>query len=137
MRGWGRSIRGGLARLRVLYAPINIGNNHWIFIRVDVLQKQAELYCSFAMRNHENLKYLTAMMKYIYDELHKDTLDSRRPSYSAWRRGWKAYDLGRKPKQLNTHDCGVFTMLTIYLNSCGVEIKRTMCMTKTVWTTRN
>ena len=68
VRGWGRSIRGGLARLRVLYAPINIGNNHWIFIRVDVLQKQAELYCSFAMKNHENLKYFTAMMRYVYDD---------------------------------------------------------------------
>ena len=87
MRGWGRRIRGGLAKLKVLYVPINIGNTHWIFIRVDVLQKRAELYCSFAMKNHENLKYLTVMMKYIYNELHKDTLDSRRPSYQAWRRG--------------------------------------------------
>ena len=79
------------------------------------------------MRNHENLKYLTAMMKYIYDELHKDILDSWRPSYRAWRREWKAFDLSRNsPKQLNTHDCGLFTMLTIYLNSRGVEIKRTM-----------
>ena len=83
MGGWGCRIRGGLAELSVLYVPINIDNNHWIFIRVDVLQKQAELYCSFAMKNHENLKYLTAMMKYIYGELHKDTLDPRRPSYQA------------------------------------------------------
>ena len=79
------------------------------------------------MKNHENKKYLTAMMKYIYDELHKDTLESRRPSYRAWRREWKALDLSRNsPKQLNTHDCGLFTMLTIYLNSRGVDIKRTM-----------
>ena len=127
MRGWGRRIRGGLAKLKALCVPINIGNNHWIFIRVDVLQKQIELYCSFAMKNHENKKYLTAMMRYIYDELHKDTLESQRPSYRAWRRGWKAYDRSRNsPKQLNTHDCGLFTMLTIYLNSRGVEIKRTM-----------
>ena len=38
------------------------------------------------MKNHENKKYLTAMMKYIYDKLHKDTLESRRPTYRAWRR---------------------------------------------------
>ena len=32
----------------------------------------------------------------------------------------------RSPNQLNTHDCGLFMILTIYLNSWGASINRLM-----------
>ena len=37
---------GGLAALTTLYVPINIGNQHWIFLKVDVQGKKIELYDS-------------------------------------------------------------------------------------------
>ena len=80
---WGRLISKGLAQLGVLYATINICNFHWIFIKVDVQQKQIEMYCSFGAVNHENRKYLTAMRRYVYDELHKDIPELQRPTYQA------------------------------------------------------
>ena len=43
-------ILGGLADLEELYIPINIGNSHWIFIRVDMRSKAIELYDSMSKR---------------------------------------------------------------------------------------
>ena len=40
------NIVDGWDRLEVLYVPINIGNWHWVFIRVDMSRKAIELYDS-------------------------------------------------------------------------------------------
>ena len=117
----------GWERLRVLYVPINIGNWHWVFIRVDMRRKAIELYDSQGSVKPGNRQYLQDMRQYLYDKLTKDTPENRRPSFEVWRRGWSAIDKSREaPKQLNTYDCGMFTLLTIYLNSRGVPISRLM-----------
>ena len=94
VRRWGRRFAPdpetgeprGLAALKTLYVPINISNNHWIFILVDVEKRQIELYGSFGQIVPENGRYLGDMKRYVYDELHKDVSDANRPSYDTWRR---------------------------------------------------
>ena len=79
-----RQIHGrprGLAALKTLYVPINISNNHWIFILVDVEKRQIELYDSFGRIVPGNDRYLGDMKRYVYDELHKDVSDVNKPSY--------------------------------------------------------
>ena len=136
VKNWGRRFPkanpitgnpGGLAGLTTLYVPINIGNQHWIFLKVDVQGKKIELYDSWGYVNTNNAKYLWNMVRYVYDELHKNMAEEERPNFHRWRRGWKAIDKSlRSPNQLNTHDCGLFVMLTIYLNSRGASINRLM-----------
>ena len=90
-------------------------------------KRQIELYDSFGRIVPENGRYLGDMKRYVYDELHKDVSDANRPSYDTWRRTWRARDLSKQsPVQHNTYDCGIFTMLTIYLHSRGVEISKLM-----------
>ena len=42
----GEHVVDGWDRLEVLYVPINIGNWHWVFIRVDMAHKAIKLYDS-------------------------------------------------------------------------------------------
>ena len=63
----------------------------------------------------------------MYDELTKNIQQDRKPPFEVWRRDWRAVDKSREaPMQLNDYDCGLFTLLTIYLNSRGVPISRQM-----------
>ena len=123
----GEHIEDGWKRLRVLYVPINLGNWHWVFIRVDMRRKAIELYDSQGYVKPSNRQYLHDMKQYLYDELTKNLPQDSRPTFEVWRRRWRAVDKSREaPKQLNTYDCGMFTLLTIYLNSRGVPISRLM-----------
>ena len=128
---WGRRVRAriddGWDGLRVLYVPINIGNMHWVFIRVDMQRKRVELYDSQGYCKPGNKQYLLDMTQYLYDELTRDLPQGSRPTFESWRRHWRAVDKSREaPKQTNTWDCGVFMLLTVYLNSRGVPISRLM-----------
>ena len=89
--------------------------------------KKIELYDSWGYVDPNNAKYLWNMVRYVYDELHKNVAEEERPSLQRWRRGWNVMDKSlRSPNQLNTHDCGLYVMLTIYLNSRGASINRLM-----------
>ena len=123
----GEHVVDGWDRLEVLYVPINIGNWHWVFIRVDMSRKAIELYDSQGYVKPGNRQYLQDMRQYLYDELTKNIQQDCKPSFEAWRQDWRAVDKSREaPMQLNNYDCGVFTLLTIYLNSRGVPISRQM-----------
>ena len=63
----GGHIEDGWERLRVLYVPINIGNWHWVFIRVDMRHKAIELYDSQGSVKTGNIQYLQDMREYLYD----------------------------------------------------------------------
>ena len=56
---------GGLAALKTLYVPIDISNTHWIFIKVDVGERQIELYDSFGRVVPDNNRYLGDMKSYV------------------------------------------------------------------------
>ena len=107
---WSRRIgtltEDGWNGLRVLYVPINIGNMHWVFIRVDMRRKAIELYDSQGYCKPSNRQYLNNMKRYLYDELIENLPQNSRPTFESWRRRWRAVDKSREaPKQLNTWDC--------------------------------
>ena len=68
-------------------------------------------------------KYMAAMRRYLYDANLED--EDSREDFDTWKLGWAIHNLSRyAPKQRNNTDCGVFTMLSIYLVSRGVNLKR-------------
>ena len=70
-----------------------------------------------------NRKYMAAMRRYLYDADFEDEDD--RAEFDDWKLGWSLQDCSRDaPKQHNTTDCGVFTLLSIYLASRGVVLQR-------------
>ena len=112
----------GLASVKQLLTPINISDQHWIFLRVKMEAKRIELYDSMG-KNPENKGYMETMRRFIYDELHKDTPVGERPGYDEWKKEWKYSDRSQNaPRQFNTYDCGVFTLVSMYLLSRGLEL---------------
>ena len=65
---WSDHIDGGLFNLDQLFIPINIKDEHWIFVRVQFKSKTIEIYNSFGSPNHHYQKYFWAMRTYLYNE---------------------------------------------------------------------
>ena len=123
VQNWSDGIEGGLFNLEHLFVPINIANLHWIFLRADFGSKTIELYDSFGMANPNNRRYLWALRRYLYDEKFKDIAIDQRPDFEQWKTTWAIRDMSSSlPRQLNGDDCGVFTILSIYLLSRGVQL---------------
>ena len=123
--GWSDHIEGGLFNLEQLFVPINITNTHWIFIRVHFESKTIEIYNSFGSPDHQYQKYLWVMRSYLYDKEFKDVVPEARPNFDDWKRTWKTQDKSRdSPRQENMYDCRLFTMISIYLMSRGVQLQR-------------
>ena len=133
---WGRRI--DLSTLEQLFVPINIDNVHWIFIRVLFEDKTIELYDPQGRRDHTNRRYMEDMRRFLHRELHKvnqgqngrtvmvELPEDQRPPYDVWKREWTYKDMSRQaPAQENTYDCGVFTIVSIYLLSRGLELAST------------
>ena len=126
VQGMADGIEGGIFNLDNLFVPINIGNSHWLFLRVDFGTSTIELYDSLGgAPNPRNKKYMWAMREYLYDMRYRHTPVENRPVFEEWKLGWKTRDMTRSsPKQDNNDDCGVFTILSIYLISRGVQLQR-------------
>ena len=87
-----------------------------------VEDKRIELYDSDGLKP-ANRQYMEDMRRYMYDELTAGIPEGQRPSYNVWKREWSYQDKSRdSPKQQNGNDCGVFTLLSIYLLSRGVVL---------------
>ena len=66
------------------------------------------------------------MRRFLYDMEFKDSTIDSRPNFKEWKHSWATRDMTRfSPKQGNDDDCGVFTILLIYLISRGVQLQRT------------
>ena len=78
------------------------------------------------------------MRRFLHRELYKvnqgrngrtvmvELPEDQRPPYDAWKREWAYKDKSRQaPAQENTYDCGVFTIVSIYLLSRGLELAST------------
>ena len=133
---WGRRI--DLSTLEQLFVPINIDNVHWIFIRVLFEDKTIELYDPQGRKDPTNRQYMEDMRRFLHRELHKvnqgqngrtvmvELPEDQRPQYDVWKREWTYKDRSRQaPAQENTYDCGVFTIVSIYLLSRGLELAST------------
>ena len=63
------------------------------------------------------------MRQFIYNEVHKDTPVEERSPYADWKRIRKCSDRSMNaPRQRNNDDCGIFTLVSIYLLSKGMEL---------------
>ena len=125
VKHWSDGIAGGLFGQKNLFVPVNISNTHWIFLRVDFDSKTIELYDSMGGPNPSNRKYLLALRYYLYDEECKTVAPERCPDFEQWKADWRIRDMSRhSPRQRNGNDCGVFTLLSIYLLSRGVRLTK-------------
>ena len=63
------------------------------------------------------------MQWYLYDEEYRDVVYDQRPDFEQWKTTWAIRDMSSSsPRQLNGDNCGVFTILSIYLLSRGVQL---------------
>ena len=124
------AVFGGLAvdgcyLLDDLYIPTHVGENHWIMIRVNFKDSAIELFDSMGSVNPRHTRYMEGLRRYLFEDLHKEMPDHQRPSYSEWSRTWRLSNRSRhSPRQTNGYDCGVFTMISIYLSSRSVILSR-------------
>ena len=98
-------------------------NTHWIFICVHFKIKTIKIYNSFGSPNHHYQKYLWAMCSYLYNKEFKDVVPDARPNFNDWKRIWKTQKSRDLPRQENMYDCGLFTMILIYLMSREVQLQ--------------
>ena len=119
---WGGAIKGGLKILRELYVAINKNGNHWLLLRVNFNSHSIELWDSLCESASEsNSIYLEAMLTYLYYELNEE---NSLPIWSQWILDWQCVDQSSNcPMQLNGNDCGVMTILNMYLASRGVALR--------------
>ena len=55
--------------------------------------------------------------------MHKNIPIGERPSYDEWKKEWRYSDRSlNAPRQTNTYDCGIFTLVSMYLLSRGLEL---------------
>ena len=123
--------------LGVMFVPINVDRTHWIFLRVDLSERKISLYDSMGSVDPRNRKFMAAMRRYLYDANFDDEDEDSRADFDSWKLGWAIQDCSRHaPKQRNTTDCGVFTLLSIYLASRGVDLRRSSYTQEAVYDLR-
>jgi len=113
VRRWTKNIN--LFAMRLVLAPVCIGNKHWCLIAVDMEQKTVRYYDSMG-GSGSGLVYLRALLRYLGDE-HQDKKGV--PFDSA---GWTMVPTTRNtPQQLNGFDCGVFASYCAHYVSLGAK----------------
>ena len=113
-----------------------MGQTHWIFLHVRPLAKTVHLYDSCGI-DPDNQIYLTAIEKYLhqlYCALNRNgrhDFDRWRATregkndFESWRSTWEFSDASNNsPVQRDNYSCGVFTILSMYLLSCGHALSR-------------
>ena len=127
----------GISASDVTFVPINVDGSHWIFLRADFRERKINLYDSMGSVDPRNRKFMAAMRRYLYDANFEDEDEDSRADFDSWKLGWAIQDCSRNaPKQHNTNDCGVFTMLSIYLASRGVDLRRSSYTQEAVYDLR-
>ena len=73
------------------------------------------------------------MLCYLFDDAMRTGTDDS-PPFEDWTRGWSTTDESNdSPRQTNGYDCGVFTLLTMYLLMQGVTITSSTYTQNTVY----
>ena len=92
-------------------------------IRVNFIGKAIEVYDPMGNVNPGHRRYMEGLRRYLFEDMHKTVDEHSRPQYWEWSQDWSLRDLSRhSPRQQNDYDCGVFTMVSIYLSSRGVTL---------------
>ena len=120
--GYDGKISGGLSSLDDLYIPVNFHDNHWLFIRVNFLSKEIELWDYMGTDEHYD-SLPTATQKYLYYALHKGLADGA-PPYDLWHVDWMATNRSSEsPRQRNDMDCGIFMLTFMALLRSGATLE--------------
>lgn len=121
----------------VMFVPINVDMSHWIFLRVDFRERKISLYDSMGSADPRNRKFMAAMRRYLYDADFEDEDEDSRADFDSWKLGWALQDCSwNAPKQHNITDCGMFTLLSIYSASRGVDLRRSSYTQEAVYDLR-
>ena len=79
---------------------------------------------NFAGRERVNNAYLTHALRYLYDEFAAAS-PGVTPPFNVWHRPWTLEDRsGDLPRQGNSYDCGIFTMVSIALLAQGLRLNK-------------
>ena len=89
----------------------------------DFAGREINLYDLMGLVDTRNRKYTAAIRRYLYDANLEN--EGSRGDFDTWKLGWALHDLSRYAlKQRNNTDYGLFTILSIYLASRGVNLRR-------------
>lgn len=83
-----------------IYIPINVNDNHWIMIQVDLNEKEI---LSMDSLGNSNVTWKSAVLDWLEAEF-------KSKSESFDRENWKLFTIG-SPQQQNRFDCGVFACM--------------------------
>ena len=84
---WGSGYRG----LDYLFVPINIDNHHWIFLRINFVERKINLFDSMGSVDPTHRTYMAAMRKYLYDADLEN--EGSREDFDTWKLGWAIHNL--------------------------------------------
>ena len=121
VRRWHRRVESNIFDLDSLFVPINCHNNHWLLMQVRFGDKTVVLYDSLG-DDPDNAAYGPSMVRYLYGVARAIGLTNQ--SLGQWAALWTVTTLDNSPRQLNSYDCGIFTMTTGALLSQGCNINR-------------
>ena len=111
--------------VRHLYIPINVDNNHWIFLRLDFVSKIIQLWNSMdESTTTPNQTYLSAAEKYVKDVfLQISNMPNMEVQNKMWGGEWTFVDESvNSPKQTNGYDCGPFIILSMTIMIQGSNL---------------
>ena len=109
--------------LKALYVIINKGNMHWLFMKVIPAERKIQLRDSLGIVVG-NDQYMQTMLRYLYD-VWRETHPATRCDFDQWSGAWTCEDLSSQtPKQQNGSDCGIFTLISMYLDMQGIQLRR-------------
>lgn len=120
VKRWSKKVPGkDIFNLNKICFPINQGGMHWVCAVAYMQEKRIQFYDSMGSQGEE---YLEAIFKFIQDE-HLDKKETPLPEENSWR---LVTCEETTPRQLNGHDCGVFTCMFIDFLSkdCPVDCLR-------------
>lgn len=118
---WHRRVNSAIFDLDSLLVPINRHNNHWLLLQVRFHDKTVVLHDSLG-NDPDNEAYGPSMVRYLYEVARTSGLTNQ--SLSQWKATWTVTNPNNSPRQLNSYDCGIFTMTTGALLSQGCCINR-------------
>ena len=78
--------------MKHLFVPININNQHWIFLVADMERQSIQMYDSFETVNPYNKQYMWALRRYLFDKKFNDVETEQCPDFEAWKRTWATQD---------------------------------------------
>lgn len=86
-----------------VFILVNISNNHWTFMHVNIQKKEVKYYDSMKDPKNNGDEYLNTVKKWLIKSAEKKDID-----ISQWQ-----FTKGECPLQTNGYDCGIFALTAI------------------------